>query len=73
LATIRDDEIGHVCKTDATVLLVGKRMYDKDGSCRDKIMQAKKAAKTHMRRLAALFLHFKDEASLSSSGCTNFL
>ena len=60
ISGLHEDEVGILCKTDPTILLVGTRLYE-DKTKPEKSMEIKKTVRASMRMLARLYLHFKEE------------
>jgi hypothetical protein len=48
---------------DATISMVGQRLYDKMSSKKDKGTEVRKSVMTDMRHLAGLYLKFRTMAS----------
>ena len=69
LSKFLNDEAGQVCKTDKCLLKIGERLYEKMKAKRDKKMEVKRSVMSDMRRLANLFLKFK-EAKVSPEECS---
>lgn len=59
LAKFSNDDIGYVCRTDATLTLIGQKLYDKLQAKQDKKGEVKKSVMMDMRRLAGLFIKFR--------------
>jgi hypothetical protein len=72
LACFAKDEIGKLCKTDDMIRLFGSRMFEKLTGKTDKKAEVRRSVMSDMRRLAYLFLAFKNtcesaEVQVSSS------
>ena len=61
LSKFRDDDIGQICQTDPTIITVGSRLYDKLKKRNDKKVEVKKSVRTDMRRLAQLYVAFREK------------
>ena len=64
LSKFRTDEIGNYCRRDETILLIGSIFYGKMMRKSDKSVDIKKSVRTDMRRLASLYLHFKEHSCM---------
>jgi hypothetical protein len=60
LSKFAQDECGKLCTNDETLMLVGQRMFSKINKKKDKKTEVRKSVMTDMRRLASLFLAFKN-------------
>ena len=60
LYQIRSDKIGELCQTDPTILTIGMRLFDKVKRKVDKSMEVRRSVQKDMRRLASLYLEFKE-------------
>jgi hypothetical protein len=60
LARFSSDEAGETCRTDAAIVMYGSRQFEKIFGKKDKAVEIKKSVMTDMRRLATLFLTFKN-------------
>ena len=64
LSKFRTDGIGNCCRKDETILLIGSIFYGKMKRKSDKSVEVKKSVRTDMRRLASLYLHFKERSCM---------
>jgi hypothetical protein len=60
LSKFRNDDIGKLCTSDQTIISVGAKFYDKVKRKQDKIDDVRKTVRMDMRRLANLFIHFRE-------------
>lgn len=68
MSKLREDEVGKLCIADQTILLVGSRLYEKLSRKPEKAGEVKKSVRTDMRRIASLYLHFKEVQEEKSNG-----
>ena len=61
LCKFRDTEVGDICRTDPVVLSIGKQLWRKGMNKKDKVTEVKKSVMSDMRRLASLYLVYKDQ------------
>ena len=61
------DEIGQVCSSDATILAIGQRLWDGHNKKLDKKSEVKRSVRTDMRRLAGLYICFRDEQKIDNA------
>jgi hypothetical protein len=61
-----DDEIGRLCKSDATVIAIGEQWYSKVYRKESKQSDVRKSTMQNMRRLSSLFLQFQQAATLEN-------
>jgi hypothetical protein len=54
MAGFRDDAVGEICQTDATIILTGQRLWDKGKTKVDKKQEVKKNIRSQMRILGRL-------------------
>jgi len=59
LRKFSNDEAGRMCLTDKSIVIVGRRLYDKMKRKQDKLSEVAKSVRMDMRRLATLFITFK--------------
>nr|XP_054771810.1 uncharacterized protein LOC129279772 [Lytechinus pictus] len=67
LSRIKDDEIGEMCKTDPVIRNIGMRLWERVKRKIDKKNEVRKSVRTNMRRLAALYLTFKEAHEVHNS------
>ena len=60
LNVLRDDEIGCLAKLDPIILMVGYHLYGKIKHRLDKKLEVERSARSDMRRLANVYLRFKN-------------
>ncbi len=58
LLKLRDDAVGKLCKSDDTIVAVGKRMYEKMRRKVDKADEVRKSMRMDMRRVANPLMSF---------------
>ena len=61
LQSFKNDAIGNICRTDPVILNIGTRLFDKSKKKLDKLSEVKQSVRTDMRRLASLYIHFKNQ------------
>lgn len=72
LCKFRTTEVGDTARSDPFIVAVGKRLWQKGHSKNDKVTEVRKAVMSDMRRLASLYVIFKDEMKIhSTSESTN--
>ena len=71
MSKIRTDEIGQLCCDDPTIVLFGKRLYEKIKRKQDKENQVKNTVRLEMRRLGNLFLHYRTVRTEEGNQDTN--
>jgi len=59
LSSFQDNAIGHTCRTDDTIRLIGRHLWRKDRTKVDKHDEVRKSVMADMRNLAALFIEFQ--------------
>ncbi|XP_071958628.1 uncharacterized protein [Antedon mediterranea] len=59
LNRFRTDEVGEICRTDLTLINIGKKFWDKKKNKKDKKLEGRKSVMSDMRRLATLYNFFK--------------
>ncbi|PIK46605.1 hypothetical protein BSL78_16538 [Apostichopus japonicus] len=62
--------IGSICREDPVILNVGKRLWDKGRAKENKKTEVRKSVMSDMRRLASLYLHFKEQKTIHASHFT---
>ena len=68
LSKIKDDEIGETCKKDPVIRIIGMHLWDKGrGKADQKKNEVRKSVWTNMRRLAALYLTFKETHEMQNN------
>ena len=55
-----EDPVGDICCEDATLIAIGRVLFDKEKSEVDKTDEVKKIVKNTMRTLWRLFLNFQE-------------
>ncbi|XP_071830672.1 uncharacterized protein [Apostichopus japonicus] len=70
LYKFRGDEVGSICREDPVILNVGKRLWDKGRAKENKKTEVRKSVMSDMRRLASLYLHFKEQKTIHASHFT---
>ena len=60
ISKFRKDAVGELCRGDATIKLVGERLYAKLKKKPEKKMEVRKSVMSDMRRLGNLYTHFAD-------------
>ena len=65
LGKLRDDNAGILCKSDRTILIIGMRLYDKVKRKVDKSSEVRKPVRTDMRRIAHLYIPFKNQPDIT--------
>jgi len=60
LSVFRDDEVARICRKDIAILKIGTVLFNKAKRKAGKLSQVKKSVRTDMRRLAHLFVVFRD-------------
>ena len=68
LTKFSNDLTGKLCQTDTSILTVGRRLYDKMKRKQDKLAEVGKSVRMDMRRLASLFMTFKE---ISGERCSD--
>ncbi|PIK36317.1 hypothetical protein BSL78_26845 [Apostichopus japonicus] len=72
LNRFRPDEVGTLCTKDPVVLMIGKRLWEKQKRKMDKKTEVRRSVMTDMRRLSALYLEMKTtEKVLGEFPCKN--
>lgn len=61
LSKFLNDDVGRLCQSDPTIMLVGERLYDRVKSKKDKEIGGKKSVRTDMRRIGHLYMRFKSK------------
>ena len=61
LAKFHNEEIGKVCRSDPTIVLIGRRRFQRNRGKVDKLMEIKKSTMTEMRLLSKLLIAFSEE------------
>jgi len=59
LSSFQDIAIGNTCRSDDTILLIGRHLWRKDRTKVDKHDEVRKSVMAEMRNLAALFVEFQ--------------
>ena len=59
LSRFNSDEVGQFCQNDATMRLIGSKLYTRLKGRKDKQKEVRRSVMTDMRRLATLFSKFK--------------
>ncbi len=54
------DDVGKLCMSDATIVLVGSRLYDKMKAKKDKVKEVRNSVRMDMRRIGRLYMHFRE-------------
>jgi len=60
LARFINDEIGVLCRSDEHILAIGRRLYEKRQAKKDKKTEVKRSVMSDMRRLATLYMNFRN-------------
>ena len=63
LSRFSDNLAGQVCKTDDAIVFFGSKFYDKICRKTDKRTEVKKSVMSDMRRIAILYLKFREKCS----------
>ena len=58
LAKFSNNPVGDICRSDASIVMYGHKMYEKIHAKQDKVYEVKRSVMSDMRRLATLFLKF---------------
>lgn len=61
LCKFRETEIGDICRTDPVILSVRKQLWVEGMNKKDKVTEVKKSVMSDMRRLASLYVVYKDQ------------
>jgi hypothetical protein len=59
LGRFQDNDVGNICRSDDTIKLVGRHLWQKDCTKVDKHDEVRKSVMADMRNLANLYLHFQ--------------
>ena len=62
MATFHNDEIGKLCRSDPTIVLIGRRRFQRNRGKVDKLVEIKKSVMTEMRLLSKLCIVFAEAA-----------
>ena len=66
LTSFRNNDVGHICRTDPDIRLIGRKRWQKDRTKVDKTDEVRKSVMADMRNLASLFLEYKKTRSNNS-------
>ena len=61
MSMFHSDEVGHLCKTDPLIVLVGQRRFLRNKGKVDKTMEIKRSIMTEVRLLGKLLIAFTEE------------
>ena len=67
LAKFSKDKAGNLCQRESSILTFGRRLYDKMKRKKDKASEVTKTVRMDMRRLASLFITFRQDGHIHSS------
>jgi hypothetical protein len=67
LRSFHDNVVGQICRSDNTIMLVGRHLWQKDRTKVDKSDEVRKSVMADMRNLACLYDEFRKNVSFSSS------
>jgi len=67
LSNFSNDDVGKLCQENETMVMIGSKLYQKIRARKDKKMETKRSVMTDMRRLAHVFLRFRDLAQQSGT------
>lgn len=67
LSRFHQDEIGKLCRTDSSIIFIGKMQYQKGRGKVGKEMEVRKSVMNNMRLLAKLYISFKDILPISKT------
>ena len=65
LSRFNADEVGTLCRTDKTILIIGQRLFKKQNKKKDKKHDVRRVVMTDMRKLAGLYTTFKQVETVS--------
>ena len=66
LAKFHNDDIGKLCRSEPTIVLIGRRRFQRNRGKVDKLMTIKKSVMTEMRLLSKLCIAFSEAATGSN-------
>ena len=66
LAKFQNDDIGKLCRSEPTIVLIGRRRFQRNRGKVDKLMEIKKSVMTEMRLLSKLCIAFSEAATGSN-------
>ena len=61
MSRFHSDDVGHLCKTDSMIVLVGRRRFLRNKCKVDKTMEIKRCTMSAMRLLGKLLIAFAEE------------
>ena len=68
ISKFQNDDVGTICKTDTTIIIIGERIFQKNKKKVDRLMETRKNTMNDMRLLAKVYLAMKSNENSDLSG-----